>query len=134
MNTHFPDAETVRTVLTLAVRAPSIHNTQPWRWRVCPTSLELFSRPDMQLRSTDPDGRELILSCGVALHHCVVALASLGWQAKVKPFPRSQGPLPSGHHRGTTACSRSGRCRLGGGHTAATHRSARLQLLAGARR
>ncbi len=31
MNTHFPDAETVRTVLTLAVRAPSIHNTQPWR-------------------------------------------------------------------------------------------------------
>lgn len=26
MNTHFPDAETVRTVLTLAVRAPSIHN------------------------------------------------------------------------------------------------------------
>lgn len=87
MNTHFPDAETVRTVLTLAVRAPSIHNTQPWRWRVCPTSLELFSRPDMQLRSTDPDGRELILSCGVALHHCVVALASLGWQAKVNRFP-----------------------------------------------
>lgn len=54
MNTHFPDAETVRTVLTLAVRAPSIHNTQPWRWRVCPTSLELFSRPDMQLRSEPP--------------------------------------------------------------------------------
>lgn len=92
MNTHFPDAETVRTVLTLAVRAPSIHNTQPWRWRVCPTSLELFSRPDMQLRSTDPDGRELILSCGVALHHCVVALASLGWQAKVNRFPEPTRP------------------------------------------
>ena len=34
MNPHFPDAGTIRTVLALASRAPSVHNTQPWRWLV----------------------------------------------------------------------------------------------------
>lgn len=87
MTAQFPDADTLRTVLTLATRAPSIHNTQPWRWRVGAATLELFSEPDMQLHSTDPDGRDLIISCGVALHHCVVALASMGWHAKVSRFP-----------------------------------------------
>lgn len=92
MNAQFPDADTLRTVLTLATRAPSIHNTQPWRWRVGDTSLELFCQPDMQLHSTDPDGRDLLVSCGVALHHCVVALASMGWQAKVSRFPNPDDP------------------------------------------
>ncbi len=92
MNDRFPDAGTLRTVLTLATRAPSIHNTQPWRWRVGAASLDLFSEPDMQLHSTDPDGRDLIISCGVTLHHCVVALASMGWQAKVSRFPDPDNP------------------------------------------
>ena len=43
MNARFPDAGTVRTALTLASRAPSVHNTQPWRWRVDAASLHLYS-------------------------------------------------------------------------------------------
>jgi len=62
MNAHFPDAGTVRTVLTLACRAPSVHNTQPWRWRVDAASLHLYADPSRQLPNTDPDGRDLILS------------------------------------------------------------------------
>ncbi|BBX74438.1 NAD(P)H nitroreductase [Mycobacterium shinjukuense] len=88
----FPDTGTLQTVLTLATRAPSIHNTQPWRWRVNAASLDLFSEPELQLRSTDPDGRDLIISCGVALHHCVVALAAMGWQARVNRFPDPDDP------------------------------------------
>lgn len=87
MNALFPDTDTLHAVLTLATRAPSIHNTQPWRWRVGTASLDLHSEPDMQLHNTDPDGRELMLSCGAALHHCVVALAAMGWQARVHRFP-----------------------------------------------
>lgn len=92
MTAQFPDAATLRTVLTLASRAPSIHNTQPWRWRVNDASLDLFSEPELQLHSTDPDGRDLMISCGVALHHCVAALASMGWQAKVNRFPNPDDP------------------------------------------
>ncbi len=92
MNAHFPDAGTVRTALALASRAPSVHNTQPWRWRVGTTSLHLYSDASLQLPNTDPDGRDLILSCGAALNHCVVALASIGWQAKVARLPNPADP------------------------------------------
>ena len=29
--------------LALAVRAPSLHNTQPWRWRIAPGRIELHA-------------------------------------------------------------------------------------------
>jgi nitroreductase len=92
MNTRFPDAGTVRTVLSLASRAPSVHNTQPWRWRVDAASLHLYSDASRQLPNIDPDGRDLMLSCGAALHHCVVALAAVGWLSKVTRFPNPADP------------------------------------------
>ncbi len=92
MNTRFPDAGTVRTVLSLASRAPSVHNTQPWRWRVDGASLHLYSDASRQLPNIDPDGRDLMLSCGAALHHCVVALAAVGWLSKVTRLPNPADP------------------------------------------
>ncbi len=94
MNVQFPDNATIRTALTLAARAPSVHNSQPWRWRVGERSLHLYSDPALQLHATDPDRRDLILSCGAALHHGVVALAALGWQAKVDRYPN---PVDANH-------------------------------------
>lgn len=92
MSAHFPDRETIQTVLSLATRAPSVHNTQPWRWRVGSKSLHLCADRGLHLPSTDPDGRDLILSCGIALHHCVVALAALGWQSKLHRLPNPAEP------------------------------------------
>ena len=89
----FPDAETIRTALTLATRAPSVHNTQPWRWAVGEHSLHLFADPELHLRHTDPDRRELMVSCGIALHHAVVALAALGWRARIHRFPNPADPM-----------------------------------------
>lgn len=95
MTARFPDAETLRTVLALASRAPSVHNTQPWQWQVRAESLHLYSDATRQLPNTDPDGRDLILSCGAALNHCVVALAAVGWRARVirLPNPADQSHL-----------------------------------------
>lgn len=90
----FPDSATLRAALTLAVRAPSVHNSQPWRWRMRADGLDLFADPDLHLPAIDPDGRDLMLSCGASLHHCVVALAAMGWQAKVHRFP---DPADPGH-------------------------------------
>lgn len=77
----------MRSVLTLATLAPSVHNSQPWRWRVCPDGLDLFADPSRHLPHADPDRRDLLLSCGAALHHCTVALAAMGWRGTVQRLP-----------------------------------------------
>ena len=92
MSTHFPDVATLRAALALATRAPSVHNVQPWQWRVGTDSLHLYSDPSRRLVHTDPDGRDLIVSCGAALHHCAVALAALGWHSRILRFPDPSEP------------------------------------------
>lgn len=94
MSSHFPDAETLRSALMLAVRAPSVHNSQPWDWRVGEGSIHLYANPDLALPHTDPDARDLMLSCGASLNHAQIALAALGWQAKVHRLPNPAEP----HH------------------------------------
>jgi nitroreductase len=71
--------------------APSIHNTQPWRWRVGST-LDLYADRARQLDVTDPDGRLLLLSCGAALHHALVTLAAEGWRIEVSRLPDADDP------------------------------------------
>jgi nitroreductase len=70
-----------------AVRAPSVHNTQPWRWRIRPDAVELHADWDRHLTVTDPERRDLVLSCGAALHHLLVALAARGMPAEVRRLP-----------------------------------------------
>jgi hypothetical protein len=72
--------------------APSIHNSQPWRWRVSGSTLELWAVRDRQLPITDPVGRLLTLSCGAALHHARIALAAEGWQVNVIRLPDPTQP------------------------------------------
>ncbi|PQD97826.1 NAD(P)H nitroreductase [Mycobacterium sp. EPG1] len=92
MNAHFPDTETLRSALSLANRAPSVHNSQPWQWRLGPQRVHLYANRDLLLPHTDPEARDLMLSCGAALHHCVVALSALGWQPKVHRLPNPADP------------------------------------------
>jgi hypothetical protein len=42
--------------------------------------------------AADPDGRDLLLSCGAALHHLRVALAALGWRTIVHRLPNHASP------------------------------------------
>src|SRR5436309_3556153 len=57
----------VTDVLEAASLVPSLHNSQPWRSRVLPHQIELHADLDRSLPATDPEQRELRLSCGAAL-------------------------------------------------------------------
>lgn len=89
---HRPDQHTVLGAITLASRAPSVHNTQPWRWLLGNDSIHLMADQTRRLPVTDPDGRDLLLSCGAALHHLRVALGALGWRAIVHRLPNPGDP------------------------------------------
>lgn len=67
--------------------APSVHNTQPWRWRVSPAGLDLYADRSRQLQIADPAGRLLLMSCGAALHHARLALAAEGWATWIERMP-----------------------------------------------
>jgi hypothetical protein len=75
-----------------AGHAPSILNTQPWRWRLESGRLELFAERSRQLPVTDPLGRMLMISCGAALHHARTALAAVGLSAHVTRLPDPDQP------------------------------------------
>lgn len=92
MNQVLPDRETIQAALALAVRAPSIHNSQPWLWRVGDETVHLYANRDRQLPRIDLDRRDLLLSCGAALQHFTVALAALGWRSHVHRFPNPAEP------------------------------------------
>jgi nitroreductase len=85
---------TARAAIALANRAPSVHNTQPWQWRLGASSIHLFADSTRALPATDPTGRDLRISCGAALHHLRVALLAAGWSSTVHRLP---DPAHPGH-------------------------------------
>ncbi|MGV9809966.1 Acg family FMN-binding oxidoreductase [Micromonospora chersina] len=87
-----PTARMLEAAARQALHAPSVFNTQPWRWRITTDTLELRADPDRQLATTDPDGRLLTLSCGAALHHARVFLAAAGWAVTVERWPDPADP------------------------------------------
>ena len=73
-------------LIEVASRAPSVHNTQPWRFTVGEHALELHSDAGRQLRE-DPAGREMLISCGAALYGLRLGIRSLGYRPEVELFP-----------------------------------------------
>jgi nitroreductase len=92
MNDTLSLADPALTLLQSAVLAPSSHNTQPWRFRVSDTSIDLLADRIRALPVNDPDDRELTISCGCALMNLRTAAAGLGLDAKVDLLPSPAEP------------------------------------------
>lgn len=81
------DTEVIRKAVELACRAPSLHNSQPWRWVASSAVVDLFIDPHRIVTSADNSGREAIISCGALLDHFRVAMAAAGWDTNIDRFP-----------------------------------------------
>ncbi|EPH46485.1 nitroreductase family protein [Streptomyces aurantiacus] len=94
MRTPVLDAATLEKLVAAAVAAPSIHNTQPWRFRLDPDDLAVEIRAVARrgLRHIDPTGRALHLSVGCATFNLRVAVAHFGWTSVPRLLPRPDEP------------------------------------------
>lgn len=88
------DVPTLETLIAASVAAPSIHNTQPWRFRLDPdtVTLEIRAVAERGLRHTDPSGRALHVSVGCALFNLRVAVIHHGWEPVTRLLPRPEQP------------------------------------------
>ena len=75
-------------IISTAVRAPSVHNTQPWRFRPTNSGIELFADSSRRLDVLDPNGREMFLSCGAVLFGLRLAVRQAGFRPVVEILPR----------------------------------------------
>ncbi len=77
----------VRQIIAAAVAAPSVHNTQPWLFRIVNDEIHLLADTSRQLEAQDPDGRALLMSCGAALLNLRLAAEHFGRTSDVVVFP-----------------------------------------------
>ena len=104
-------------VVAAAVWAPPVHNTQPWRFSAARQEISLCADAGRRLTVADPDGREMMISCGAALFTARLALRSLGCipETSVLPDPGLPFPgCPGGARRGVHPVSGVSvrRCRV----------------------
>ncbi|MFC5923246.1 Acg family FMN-binding oxidoreductase [Micromonospora vulcania] len=85
-------ATDLRAAAVDAVRAPSLHNTQPWRFRLRDGGIEVLADPDRRLPATDPSGWGVRMACGAALFNLRTALAVAGRPASVRLRPDPAEP------------------------------------------
>lgn len=88
------DDAALGTLLAAAVAAPSIHNSQPWHFRLDPatSTIQVRALRERALPVTDPDERALHLSVGAAVLNLRVAARRMGWAPLVRLLPDSTEP------------------------------------------
>jgi hypothetical protein len=70
-----------------------VHNTQPWWFSADSAGLSLYADSARQLAVADPDGRQLLISCGAALFTARLALREAGCIPEAQIMPDPAGPL-----------------------------------------
>jgi len=92
MSTPMTADQIARHVVAEAVWAPSVNNTQPWRFVVGPDQIGLYADVGRRLQVADPVGREMMISCGAALFTARLALRSLGYVPEARVLPEPDNP------------------------------------------
>ncbi|MET7451945.1 nitroreductase [Streptomyces sp. NPDC005574] len=88
------DARTMTELVEDATAAPSMHNAQPWRFRLLPADGTFLVYADLgrAMPRADPTTRALHLGCAAALFNLRVAAAHAGWEPDTALLPDSADP------------------------------------------
>ena len=109
MTTKVLSEATFRSAVRAAIRAPSMHNTQPWRFRFHDGEIDVYADPVRRLEVADPTGWGLRLACGAAAFNARLDLAVAGHRADAVLRPDVDDPylmvrlVPDGNRPATPA-------------------------------
>jgi nitroreductase len=87
--------QTAERLIETATAAPSMHNSQPWRFvaRLADRVIEIYADPTRTLRRGDPRGRGVQIACGSALFNLRLAIAQAGSEPVARLLPSPRNPL-----------------------------------------
>jgi nitroreductase len=85
-----PDAEVLADV---GRRAPSLHNAQPWAFRVGPDSVDVLLDRSRLLPVADPASRQAHLGLGAAVFLLRLKLSTMDYAVRVEPWPDPGEPM-----------------------------------------
>lgn len=87
-----PPKEQLKFLLRYAILAPSIFNSQPWMFRIQDRTIELYGDQSRSCRISDPEGRQLAISCAAALFNLRAALKHFGRLGAIHILPDEDDP------------------------------------------
>ncbi|MGG7643336.1 Acg family FMN-binding oxidoreductase [Rhodovulum sp. YNF3179] len=79
--------DVARALIAEATKAPSSHNSQPWRFRIHDHHIDVLADWQRSLPVVDPEGRELIISCGAVTGALEVTARARGFTPETEVFP-----------------------------------------------
>jgi hypothetical protein len=85
-------SEISKVVVEAASHAPSVYGTSPWWFSSTASSICLHADTERQLALADPDGRQMLISCGAAVFTARLAFRYLGLVPKVDLLPEPDSP------------------------------------------
>lgn len=90
-----PPTKRIAGWVRAATMAPSMHNTQPWKFRLLRDrqAIEVRADPARMLRHGDPHGRAVHIACGAALFNLRIAVAADGREPVTRLLPDPAEPL-----------------------------------------
>ncbi len=91
-HTFTTSVQALRGAVDAAVLAPSVHNTQPWRFVLDNDHLDIRAEQSRRLQVLDPSARQLTISLGCAVFNARVAISASGFGAQVDRFPDPGDP------------------------------------------
>ncbi|MEU7906129.1 Acg family FMN-binding oxidoreductase [Actinoplanes sp. NPDC049118] len=87
-----PSRQVLTDCVRMATAAPSLHNSQPWLFRIGGPAVEVHADPSRRLPVLDPDGREQLISVGAAIFTLRLAIRGAGYRCRSATFPDREEP------------------------------------------